>query len=119
MSVLVEQGVDSVFINVLRHIYDHAPSFIRLHKDSEPFQLKRGVVRKGDTRSPKLYTACPKRAFRQLNWREKGIRIDEEYLTHRLNLPRKLRPVSLQHFGARQRKRKESFGRKLAWAKFI
>ena len=81
MSALEEQGVESVYINVLRHIYDHATSFIRLHKDSEPFQLERGV-RQGDTSSPKLFTACLERAFRQLNWQEKGIRIDGEYLSH-------------------------------------
>ena len=81
MSALEEQGVDSVYINVLRHIYDHATSFIRLHKDSEPFQLEKGV-RQGDTSSPKFFTACLERAFRQLNWLEKGIKIDGEYLSH-------------------------------------
>ena len=81
MSALEEQGVDQIYINVLRHIYDHATSFIRLHKDSEPFQLERGV-RQGDTCSPKLFTACLERAFRQLNWSEKGIKIDGEYLSH-------------------------------------
>ncbi|XP_064122413.1 uncharacterized protein LOC135226628 [Macrobrachium nipponense] len=39
-------------------------------------------VRQGDTSSPKLFTACLERAFRQLNWQEKGIRIDGEYLSH-------------------------------------
>ena len=27
-----------------------------------------------------LFTACLERSFRRLNWLEKGIRIDEEYL---------------------------------------
>ena len=81
MLALEEQGVDPVYINIFRHIYEHATSFIRLHKDSESFQLKRGV-RQGDTSSPKLFTACLERAFRRLNWHEKGIRIEGEYLSH-------------------------------------
>ncbi|XP_066964205.1 craniofacial development protein 2-like [Macrobrachium rosenbergii] len=62
MSALEEQGVRSVYINVLRHICDHATSFTRLHKDSEPFQHKRGV-RQGDTSSPKLFAP----AWRELS----------------------------------------------------
>ena len=81
MAALEEQGVDQVYIRILRHIYEHATSIIRLHMDSEPFQLKRGV-RQGDTSSPKLFTACLERAFQQLNWSEKGIRIDGEHLSH-------------------------------------
>ena len=81
ISALEEQGVDPVYINILSHIYNHATSFIRLHKDSEPFQHKRGV-RQGDTCSPKLFTACLERAFHRLNWLERGIKIDGEHLSH-------------------------------------
>ncbi|XP_042861523.1 uncharacterized protein LOC122246823 [Penaeus japonicus] len=81
MAALEEQGVVQVYISVLRHIYEHATSIIRLHADSEPFRLKRGV-RQGYTSSPKLFTACFERAFQQLNWSEKGMKIDGEHLSH-------------------------------------
>ena len=55
IEALQEQGVDPVYINVLKHIYKQAKSFIRLHKESKPFQVSRGV-RQGDTSSPKLFT---------------------------------------------------------------
>ncbi|XP_042889824.1 uncharacterized protein LOC122264821 [Penaeus japonicus] len=80
IEALQEQGVDTVYIEVLKHIYHHAKSFIRLHKDSRPFKLERGV--RQDTSAPKLFTACLEKVFRKLNWDQKGIRIDGEYLNH-------------------------------------
>ena len=70
-----------MYVNVLKHIYKQAKSFIRLHKDSRPFQVIRGV-RQGDTSSPKLFTACLEKVFRKLNWSRRGILIDGEYLSH-------------------------------------
>ena len=66
IEALQEQGVDPVYVNVLKHIYKHARSFIRLHKDSKPFQVSRGV-RQGDTSSPKIFTACLEKVSRKLN----------------------------------------------------
>lgn len=63
MLVLGEQGTDSNYISVL-HMYEHAASVVRLHKESEPFQLKK-EVRQGGTSSSKLIKACREKAFRQ------------------------------------------------------
>ena len=52
-------------------------SFIRLHKESEPFKLEKGK-RQGDYISPKLFTVCLEQIFRKLNWEEMGIKIDSE-----------------------------------------
>lgn len=45
-------------------MYEHAASVVRLHKESEPFQLKK-EVRQGGTSSSKLIKACREKAFRQ------------------------------------------------------
>ena len=81
IEALKEQEVDEVYIEVLKHIYRHAKSFIRLHRDSKPLKLKKGV-RQGDTSSPKLFKACLEKVFRNLNWNHKGLKIDGEYLNH-------------------------------------
>ena len=70
-----------VYVNVLKHIYKQAKSFIRLHKDSKPFEVSRGV-RQGDTSSPRQFTACLEKVFQKLNWSRRGILIDGEYLSH-------------------------------------
>ena len=81
IEAIEKQGVDPVYVKVLQHIYQHNSSFIRLHKDSDPFRLEKGV-RQGDTSSPKLFTACLEMIFRNLDWENKGIRIDGEYLSN-------------------------------------
>ena len=81
LSAIKEQGVELAYVQIFDHIYRHAKSYIRLHRDSEPFPIKKGV-RQGDTSSPKLFTACLEKVFRNLHWNKKGIRIDGEFLNH-------------------------------------
>ena len=81
ISALEKQGIELTYVNMIKNIYENCTSVIRLHKDSEPFQLQKGV-RQGDTISPKLFTACLEEVFKQLDWEEKGLRIDGEYLSH-------------------------------------
>ena len=65
----------------MKNIYAKNTATIRLHKDSEPFQIQKGV-RQGDTISPKLFTATLEEIFKQLNWENKGIKIDGEQINH-------------------------------------
>ena len=44
-------------------------------------RIKRGV-RQGDTISPKLFTATLESIFRRLNWENKGVKIDGEFLSN-------------------------------------
>ena len=53
---------------------------LHLHKESEKIRIKRGV-RQGDTISPKLFTATLESIFRMLNWENKGVKIDREFLS--------------------------------------
>ena len=79
---LKNQGVDEAYLNILRNLYSEATSVLRLHKDSEKFKLGRGA-RQGDNISPKLFTSCLQHAIiNKINWENKGVRIDGEYLSH-------------------------------------
>ena len=54
---------------------------VHLHKEGEKIRIKRGV-RQGDTISPKLFTATLESIFRRLNWENKGVKIDGEFLSN-------------------------------------
>ena len=54
---------------------------VHLHKESEKIRIKRGV-RQGDTISPKLFPATLESIFRRLNWENKGVKIDGEFLSN-------------------------------------
>ena len=55
---------------------------IHLHTDSKKLRLQRGV-RQGDNISPRLFTSCLQDAvFGKINWKDRGIKIDGEYLSH-------------------------------------
>ena len=54
---------------------------VHLHKESEKIRIKRGV-RQGDTISPKMFTATLESIFRRLNWENKGVKIDGEFLSN-------------------------------------
>ena len=77
---LKNQGIDEAYLNILRNLYSEATSVLRLHKDSEKFNLGRGA-RQGDNISPKLFTSYLQHAIiNNINWENKGVRIDGEYL---------------------------------------
>ena len=54
---------------------------VHLHKESEKIRIKRGV-RQEDTITPKLFTATLESIFRRLNWENKGVKIDGEFLSN-------------------------------------
>ena len=54
---------------------------VHLHKESEKIRIKRGVIQ-GDTISPKLFTATLESIIRRLNWANKGVKINGEFLSH-------------------------------------
>ena len=75
------QGIEDVYIEILKDIYTDSSVTVHLHKESEKTRIKRGV-RQGDTISPKLFTATLESIFRRLNWENKGVKIDREFLTN-------------------------------------
>ena len=81
LTSLQEQGIEDVYIEILKDIYTDSSVTVHLHKESEKIRIKRGV-RQGDTISPKLFTATLESMFRRLNWENKGVKIDGEFLSN-------------------------------------
>ena len=76
-----EQRTEDVYIEILKDIYTDSSVTVHLHKKSEKIRIKR-EVRQGDTISPKLFTATLESIFRRLNWENKGVKIDREFLSN-------------------------------------
>ena len=72
---LQEQGIEDVYIEILKDIYTDSSVTVHLHKESEKIRIKSGV-RQRDTISPKLFTATLESIFRRFNWENKGVKID-------------------------------------------
>ena len=81
LTSLQEQGIEDVYIEILKDIYTDSSVTVHLHKESEKIRIKRGV-RQGDTISPKLFTATLESIFRRINWENKGVRIGGKFLNN-------------------------------------
>ena len=81
LTSLQEQGIEDVYIEILKDIYTDSSVTVHLHKESEKIRIKRGV-RQGDTISPKLFTATLESVFRRLNLENKSMKIDVEFLSN-------------------------------------
>ncbi|MEG7521477.1 MAG: reverse transcriptase domain-containing protein, partial [Chromatiales bacterium] len=81
LTSLQEQGIEDVYVELLKDIYTNRSMRVHIHKESNKINIRRGV-RQGDTISPKLFTATLESIFRRLTWESRGLRIDGEYLSH-------------------------------------
>ncbi|XP_030760917.1 uncharacterized protein LOC115886027 [Sitophilus oryzae] len=78
----LEQGrVDYRYTRLIEYIYSNATTTVKLHETTGKIEVGRGV-RQGDTISPKLFTAVLEYAMKSLSWKNRGINIDGEWLTH-------------------------------------
>ena len=82
LTLLQEQEIENVYTEILKDTYTDSSVTVHLHKEREKIRIKRGV-RHGDTISPKLFTTLLDSIFRRfLNWENKGVKIDGEFLSH-------------------------------------
>ena len=81
LTSLQDQGIEDVFIELLKEIYTNSSMTVHIHKESNKINIRRGV-RQGDTISPKLFTAELESIFRRLTWETRGLKIDGEYVTY-------------------------------------
>lgn len=78
---LQTQGVENRYIEILKEIYKNSKAVVKLEGKGEPFDIRRGV-KQGDPISPNLFTALLEYIFRQLDWENKGINLNGEYLSN-------------------------------------
>jgi len=81
MDSLDECRIDSRYTRLIKYIYEHATSSVKMHKHTDKFQVERGV-RQGDTISPKLFTSALETVFKKLDWSEMGININGRFLNN-------------------------------------
>ena len=81
IDIIAKQGIEDVYIEILKDIYTDISVTVHLHKESERIRIKIGV-RQRDTISPKLLTATLESMFRRLNWENKGVKVDVEFLSN-------------------------------------
>ena len=81
IQALKNQGINTIYIKTIQEIYTNATAILKLHKESEPIFIRRGV-RQGDTMSPKLFVATLEEIFKRLNWDNKGINVNGKKLNH-------------------------------------
>lgn len=78
---LIEQGIQNVYINIIKKIYSKSKAGIRLESMGDVFPIERGV-RQGDPLSPKLLTVVLEQMFRKLEWEHLGLNINGSRLNH-------------------------------------
>ena len=67
LTLLQEQGIEDVYIELLKEIYTNSWMTVHQHKDTNKVNIRRGV-RQGDTILPKLFTTAFESIFRRLAW---------------------------------------------------
>ena len=78
---LQEHGIEDAYIEILKYLYTDSSVAVHLQKQSEKIRIQRGV-RQGDNIPPKLFTATLESICRRLNWENKGVKIDGEFLSN-------------------------------------
>ncbi|KAK6755372.1 hypothetical protein RB195_014005 [Necator americanus] len=81
LSALVDQGVDASYVRTSANCYERCTTRIQLFNRPPTIPIGKGV-RQGDTISPKLFTAALQWIMKSLSWEERGIRVDERFLSN-------------------------------------
>ncbi|KAJ2946764.1 hypothetical protein O0L34_g12828 [Tuta absoluta] len=73
--------INCKYTEIIKNIYSNASSRISLENKGEEIPIQRGV-RQGDPLSPKLFIAVLENIFQTMNWKNKGIWIEDKFLSH-------------------------------------
>ena len=82
LTSLHGQGIEDVYIELLKEIYTNISMTVHIHKESNKINIRRGVRAQGDAISPKLFTAAVESLFRRLTRETRGLKVDGEYRSH-------------------------------------
>ena len=80
-QALVHQGVSTVYINIIKDIYQKSVSRVKLDRLGPIIYIRKGV-KQGDPMSPKIFIAVLQNVMRSLDWSRKGIPVGAEYLSN-------------------------------------
>lgn len=80
-EALKQSGVEDSYIKVLKEIYKNNRAYLSLDKNGRCYKIEKGV-KQGCPLSPDLFNAVLQGIFNELNWEERGIKINGCYLTN-------------------------------------
>lgn len=78
---LNHQNIPANIIRVIKDLYSKSKAYIKMDKRGNIFSISRGV-RQGDPLSPNIFNCVLQEIFRKFNWKEKGIKINGEWLNN-------------------------------------
>ena len=79
-KALIEQGIDTNYVELIKEANTGCSTDIKLFHRNVRIPIGKGV-RQGDPISPKLFTACLEKVFREIKWNG-GVIINGEQLSH-------------------------------------